>query len=413
MREVASSLPAMTSAIYHLMISVKQALQFIAEQAKSFIIIEVELLQSTNHILAQPVVADRDFPPFNRATMDGIAIDSAAFNRGIRSFPIEDIQPAGHPQKNLHNPANCIEIMTGAMLPTGTDAVIRYEDLTLADDKTQVNLDAVTPYQNVHLQGTDEKLGEVLVTPGVKITPAVIAIMASVGLSKVQVYQLPRVAVCSTGDELVPVTEQPKPHQIRQSNSYMLLAGLQQEGIVADNYHLPDEPEAMALQMSGMIEQYDVLLFSGAVSKGKYDFLPQVLQQLGMQTVFHSIAQKPGKPLLFGKVENKALIFGFPGNPVSTWVCYQLYFRAWLYQSLGIRVPMVKAALSKAITFKPMLTHHLLVKLIFDNGRLLAQPVDTSTSGDMVNLMQAEGFLSLTAEETSFEEGTIFDVHLF
>jgi molybdopterin molybdotransferase len=396
------------------MISVTQALKLIAEQAdRDFPIEEVDLLQSTGRILAQTVLADRDFPPFDRATMDGIAIGSRAFRQDVRQFRITDIQAAGHPQKQLTNRGNCIEIMTGAMLPIGSDAVIRYEDLTIANGVAQVNIDEVTPYQNVHLQGTDKKAGDLLVAAGVKITPAIIAIMASVGMSTVPVYRLPRVAVCSTGDELVAVNEQPLAHQIRQSNSYMLLAGLQQEGITANKYHLPDEPEAMVQQMADMIEQYDVLLFSGAVSKGKFDYLPQVLQQLGMQTVFHSIAQKPGKPLLFGKVENKALVFGFPGNPVSTWVCFQLYFKAWLYGSLGIKVPVVTAALSKVVTFKPALTNHVLVKLINNQGQLLAEPVDTSTSGDMVNLMQADGFLSLPAEETSFAEGRIFEVQLF
>lgn len=395
------------------MISVNQALQLIKQQAKPFPIEEVDLLQSTGRILAQAVLADRDFPPFDRATMDGIAIGSRAFEQDVRQFRITDIQAAGHPQKQLTSRGNCIEIMTGAMLPTGANVVIRYEDLTITDGVAQVNINEVTPYQNVHLKGTDKKSGDLLVASGVKITPAIIAIMASVGMSSVPVYCLPRIAVCSTGDELVPVTEQPLVHQIRQSNSYMLLAGLQQQGITANKYHLPDEPKAMAQQMAGMIEQYDVLLFSGAVSKGKFDYLPQVLQQLGMQTVFHSIAQKPGKPLLFGKVENKALVFGFPGNPVSTWVCFQLYFKAWLYGSLGIEVPVVKAALIKAVTFKPALTHHVLVKLINRDGQLLAEPVDTSTSGDMVNLMQAEGFLSLPAEETSFAEGKIFEVQLF
>ncbi|MFD1258654.1 molybdopterin molybdotransferase MoeA [Mucilaginibacter terrae] len=395
------------------MISVTQALQLIAEQTKPFPIEEVELLQSTGRTLAQPVLADRNFPPFDRATMDGIAIGSRAFGQDVRQFCITDIQAAGHPQKQLTNRGNCIEIMTGAMLPIGADMVIRYEDLTITDGIAYVNLNEVTPYQNVHLQGTDKKAGEILVPAGVKITPAIIAIMASVGMAVVPVYRLPRVAVCSTGDELVAVTEQPLAHQIRQSNGYMLLAGLQQESITADNYHLPDEPEAIAQQMAGMIEQYDVLLFSGAVSKGKFDFLPQVLQQLGMQMVFHSISQKPGKPLLFGKFDNGTLVFGFPGNPVSTWVCFQLYFKAWLYSSLGIKLPVVKAALSKAITFKPALTHHVLVRLVNHEGQLLAEPVDTSTSGDMVNLMQAEGFLSLPAEETSFAEGRIFYIYLF
>lgn len=395
------------------MISVTEALQIISAQAKTFTIEEVDLLQSTGRILAQTVTADCDFPPFDRATMDGIAINSTAFNQGIRSFPIEDIQPAGSPQKQLKDPEHCIEIMTGAMLPIGADVVIRYEDLTITGDIAHVNLEEVTPYQNVHLQGTDEKAGEVLLQAGLKITPAIVAIMASVGMAKVPVYKLPKIAVCSTGDELVPVTQQPLPHQIRQSNSYMLLAGLQQEGINADKYHLPDEPEAMAQQMAKMVEEYDVLLFSGAVSKGKFDFLPQVLQQLGMQTLFHSIAQKPGKPLLFGKFKNSALVFGFPGNPVSTWVCYQLYFKAWLYRSLNSTLPLHKAALSKDIKFKPPLTHHVLVRLTNQNGQLTATPVDTSTSGDMVNLMQAEGFISLPAEQEHFAEGSMFELQLF
>lgn len=395
------------------MISVTEALQLISAQVQNFAIEEVDLLQSTSRILAQPIKADRDFPPFDRATMDGIVISGAAFNQGIRLFPIEDIQPAGSPQKQLNNPEHCIEIMTGAMLPIGADVVIRYEDLTITGDIAHVNLEEVTPYQNVHLQGTDEKAGEVLVQAGLKITPAIGAIMASVGMAKVPVYKLPKIAVCSTGDELVPVTQQPLPHQIRQSNSYMLLAGLQQEGINADKYHLPDEPKAMFAQMVKMVGEYDVLLFSGAVSKGKFDFLPQVLLQLGMQTLFHSIAQKPGKPLLFGKFNNGALVFGFPGNPVSTWVCYQLYFKAWLYRSLNIKLPLHKAALSKDIKFKPPLTYHVLVGLTNQDGQLTATPVDTSTSGDMVNLMQAEGFISLPAEQEHFAAGSMFEVQLF
>jgi molybdopterin molybdotransferase len=395
------------------MITVQKALSEIYAQAKPFAIEEVDLLDSRGRILAKPIIADRDFPPFHRATMDGIAINTAAFGQGQRQFSVEAIQPAGHPQLELQNANHCIEIMTGAMLPVGCNAVIRYEDVQLESQVAQVQLDAVTLYQNVHLQGADEKEGQTLVNAGAKITPAIIAIAASVGLTQLSVYQLPRVAVCSTGDELVAISEQPEPHQIRQSNSYMLIAGLAQEGIVADRYHLPDEPSLMAEQMVELVKSYDVLLFSGAVSKGKFDFLPQVLQQLNMQTLFHSIAQKPGKPLLFGKFDNGVLVFGFPGNPVSTWVCYQIYFRAWLYQSLNIKLPVAQAAISKTLIFKPALVHHVLVKLVNQNGQLIATPVNTSTSGDMVNLMQAEGYLSLPAEQDAFETGTLFDVQLF
>lgn len=395
------------------MITVQEALNKVYAQAKPFAIEEVDLLDGRDRILAKLIIADRDFPPFHRATMDGIAINTAAFEQGQRQFPVEAIQPAGHPQLKLQNADHCIEIMTGAMLPVGCNAVIRYEDVQLENQVAQVQLDAVTAYQNVHLQGADEKQGQTLVNAGAKITPAIIAIAASVGLTQLSVYQLPRVAVCSTGDELVAITEQPEPHQIRQSNSYMLIAGLAQEGIMVDRYHLPDEPSLMAEQMAELVKRYDVLLFSGAVSKGKFDFLPQVLQQLNMQTLFHSIAQKPGKPLLFGKFDSGVLVFGFPGNPVSTWVCYQIYFRAWLYQSLNIQLPVAQATISKTLTFKPALVHHVLVKLVNQNGQLIATPVNTSTSGDMVNLMQAEGYLSLPAEQDTFEAGTLFDVQLF
>ncbi|MVN92299.1 molybdopterin molybdotransferase MoeA [Mucilaginibacter aquatilis] len=395
------------------MISVGEALDIVRQHTLSFGVEMVPLLQSVGRILVQDIKADRDFPPFNRATMDGIAISNQAFQAGTRSFIIESIQPAGHPQKQLNNPSHCIEIMTGAMLPFGTDAVIRYEDIVIDINVATVNINAVSPWQNVHLQATDEKVGEILVNSGLKITPAIVATMATVGLADVAVYRMPRIAVCSTGDELVPVNVQPLPHQIRQSNSYMLLAALQQAGINATACHLPDEPVAMEQQVQRMLQQYDVLLFSGAVSKGKFDYLPQVLQQLGMQTLFHSIAQKPGKPLLFGKFNAGPLVFGFPGNPVSTWVCYQLYFKAWLSGCLGVSVTVVAASLSKTTTFKPQLSCHLLVKLNYTNDAVFAEPVDTSTSGDMVNLIKANGFITLPANEDTFAAGRLFNVHLF
>ncbi|MBS7566233.1 molybdopterin molybdotransferase MoeA [Mucilaginibacter sp. Bleaf8] len=395
------------------MIAVQEALQYIISHKKSFGTESVELLQANGRILAQHIVADRDFPPFHRATMDGIAISSTAFHAGNRNFEIVDVQPAGYPQKELDNVQCCMEVMTGAVLPANTNAVIRYEDLVITDGVAQVQIEDVKKFQNVHLQGTDELVGNVLVQAGAKVTPAIVAIMASVGLSAVLVYRLPKIAVCSTGDELVDIAHQPQAHQIRQSNNYMLLAALQQHGISAPKYHLPDDPEAMVAQLSVIINHYDAILFSGAVSKGKFDFLPQVLQQLGMQTVFHSIAQKPGKPFLFGHFENGALIFGFPGNPVSTWVCYQLYFKTWLYHSLNIPLPVKKAVLGRNVTFKPLLTHHMLVQLHYDQGKLIAMPVDTSTSGDMVSLIHAKGILSLSAERDFFAKGEVFDVWMF
>lgn len=394
------------------MISVSEALQLVCAQVRNYGTEEIDLLQSTSRILAQDIVADRPYPPFNRVTMDGIAINSKAFSTGRRAFKIEGVQAAGQPQQILIDIDNCLEVMTGAVLPANADVVIPYEQCEIIDGIAKVTIDEISTLQNVHLEGTDSKKGDILVKAGHKITPAVIALIAASGLSKVLVKRLPKVAVCATGDELVEVDEQPLPHQIRQSNSYMLVAALQTEGIHAQRYHLRDDPQVMFEELTTITNYYDVVLLSGAVSKGKFDHLPSVLNRLKMETIFHGIAQRPGKPFLFGKLFNEVLIFGFPGNPASTFVCYQLYFKAWLYQSSGISLPVMKAFLSKPLNFKPNLTLHALVTLSYDEGKLIATPVEASTSGDMVSLALAQGILSLPADRQEFATDEAFDLQV-
>ena len=394
------------------MISVQEALQLVRAQVRDYGTEEVDLLQLTGRVLAQDIVADRAHPPFNRVTMDGIAINSTAFSAGKRLFKIEDIQAAGQLQKTLTDRDNCLEVMTGAMLPLGTDAVIQYEQCDISDGMATVTIEQISTLQNVHLESTDSKRGDVLVTAGCKITPAIVGLIAASGLSKVLVKCLPKIAVCATGDELVEVDEQPLPYQIRQSNSYMLVAALQAEGIHAQRYHLRDDLQVMFEELTTITNYYDVVLLSGAVSKGKFDHLPNVLSRLKMETIFHGIAQRPGKPFLFGKLPNEVLIFGFPGNPASTFVCYQLYFKAWLYQLLGIALPVMKAFLSKPFSFKPYLTLHALVTLSYNEGKLIATPIETSTSGDMVSLALAQGIVSLPTDRNDFSTDEAFDLQV-
>jgi molybdopterin molybdotransferase len=394
------------------MIAVPEALQLVRTQVRDFGTEDVELTHSTGRILAQDIMADRDYPPFNRVMMDGITINSKAFSTGKRSFKIEGVQAAGQSQQKLINIDNCLEVMTGAMLPLGTDAVIPYEQCEIVDGVATVIIEAIRALQNVHLEGTDSKKGDILVKAGHKIIPAIIGLMAAAGLSKVLVKRQPKVAVCATGDELVEVNQQPLPHQIRQSNSYMLMSALQAEGINAQRYHLRDEPQVMLEELTTITNYYDIVLLSGAVSKGKFDHLPNVLNQLKMETIFHGIAQRPGKPFLFGKLPNEVLIFGFPGNPASTFVCYQFYFKAWLYASLNIKLPVMKAFLSKPFSFKPNLTLHALVTLSYNEGKLIATPIETSTSGDMVSLSLAQGILSLPADRQDFTTDEAFDLQV-
>jgi molybdopterin molybdotransferase len=186
----------------------------------------ISIRDSVSRILAETVSADRDFPPFNRVAMDGIAIAANVFEKGMRIFPIESLQPAGQPQLTLRNSDHCIEVMTGAVLPAGTDTVIRYEDLLIQNKIAEVKLDSLVKGQNVHGVGMDAKMGAKLLKPGTQISPAEVALMASVGKSKINVVAFPAIAIISTGDELVDIAQNPLPHQLRRSNVYAIDAAL-------------------------------------------------------------------------------------------------------------------------------------------------------------------------------------------
>ena len=393
------------------MISVEEALHFIDSNKKSFGIETVPLLSCLHRTLATDVIADRDFPPFDRVTMDGIAISSEAFLKGQKQFIIEKISAAGSVEQTLDNKTHCIEVMTGSMLPLNTDAVIPYEQCEIKDGVADVNTETVTVFQNIHRKGTDEKEGAVLLKKNTRISPAHISIMATVGMGEVEVYKLPSVAIFSTGDELVTVDQTPLPHQIRQSNVYFLAADLQREKVNASLYHLQDDKEAMKQTVQEKLEQYDTILLSGAVSKGKYDFLPQVLEELGIKTIFHRVSQRPGKPFLLGAIGGK-MIFGFPGNPVSTFVCYHVYCKRWLLQSLHQPIQKLTAKLADDIALSSPLTNHVLVKIRYNEGECLADPMFFSTSGDIPSLLGADGIISLPAGKNQFQKGDIFEVIL-
>ncbi|KAA8485865.1 molybdopterin molybdotransferase MoeA [Arcticibacter tournemirensis] len=389
------------------MISVQEALEKIESFKKDFGTEEVSLSDALHRILAEDIQADRDFPPYDRVTMDGIAINVTSFEQGRRSFALEKIQAAGDRVQVLDDPHKCIEVMTGAVLPQSTDGVIPYEDILIGEGKAFIKADTVRKFQNVHLRGTDSKAGSLLIEKGVRINASHIGVLASTGKNKVVVKRTPTVAVCSTGDELVDVEATPEPFQVRRSNVHMIASALMTEGIRAEVFHFPDDKFILTDGLKAIVKQFDVLLLSGAVSKGKFDFLPEVLLSLGLNTVFHRVAQKPGKPILFGSFESGKLVFGFPGNPVSTFVCYHLYFRYWLCQSLETPVVYVPVRLAEPVAFKPRLSYHLMVSLRNIAGVLEAVPVTGSGSGDLTGLVKAEGFVTLPAEEDVFEAGKL------
>jgi len=395
------------------MISSQQALNIILKNTEDFGNEEIPFLESVGRVLKEDILADRDFPPFDRVSMDGIAIVFDTFSQGNRAFEIENIQAAGSKQLELMNKANCIEVMTGAVLPKNTDVVIPYEQVTIANGKATVEIDEINQLQNIHKQGNDRKKTDILIKKNKVISPSEIGIFATVGKSTIKVAQQPKVLIISTGDELVAVNENPLPYQIRRSNVYSMLSLLEGLKINAETAHITDDKPLLKEKIIRYLQQYDVLLFSGAVSKGKYDFLPEVLDELGVKKLFHKVKQRPGKPFWFGKKGSKS-VFAFPGNPVSTYVGCLKYFYPWYKKSVGIQYENLESAfLSEDFFFKPELTYFLQVKTKNEKGQLYATPVVGHGSGDLANLADADAFLELPDDKSNFVKGEVFPLIIY
>ena len=391
------------------MISISEATDIVLQNKSTFGLERIPLRQAYGRVLSEDLRADRDFPPFTRVTMDGIAITYQSFADGQRSFPIDGIQAAGAVQRSLDNPQHCLEVMTGAILPIGTDTVVRYEDLEMSDGQAKILVDTIKKGQNAHPKGSDRSTGELIIPANRRISPGEVGVAATVGKDLIQVRRLPNTLIIYTGDELVGVNETPLVHQIRTSNVYAIDSILSGWNIEADMLHLIDEKDQIRKELSRCLEEYDLIVLSGGVSKGKYDFVPEILEELGVQKRFHRVKQRPGKPFWFGHTEHTT-VFALPGNPVSSFMCTYRYLIPWLRQSLGlIPFPPAYATLSEPFSFKPDLTYFLQVKLVSESdGQLLASPVAGRGSGDLANLADADGLLELPAEQENFAVGESF-----
>lgn len=388
------------------MIGFNDALKKVLDHAQDYGNEIVPLDKSHGRVLAETILADRDFPPFDRSTKDGIAICFEALKSTEQAFISEGVAQAGSPQATLEQAEHCVEVMTGAIVPKNTDTVIMYEHTSNSGDTFTVEK-PIKKGQNIHYQGSDITQGEVLLQSGVSITSAEIGVLASVGKAQVVVKKLPKIAVISTGNELVNVEETPLPFQIRKSNSHSLYALLETELIAADIHHLVDEPSAIQKALEHLIKTYDVLLLSGGVSMGKFDFLPEAFAALGVEKAFHKVLQRPGKPFWFGKhLKHKTILFSFPGNPVSTFVNYHLYFKAWLNKTLGRVAPQFTVFLSDSYTNETDLTLFIGAKIDMKEGRLMAKVLSSSGSGDLAGLTKVDGFVSIPPKETLQKEAT-------
>lgn len=396
------------------MISYEEALDIISQHKFSPKTEKRALYNASGYILNESLYADRDFPPFDRVTMDGISINHSAYANGQRTFEIEKTIGAGMPQSSLEDTTMCVQIMTGAMLPLNADTIIRYEDITIADNKATINVDSVKHQQNVHFKGMDKRQGDIVLAKGTLLGAPEMIVAAAIGKSELEVLMLPKAAIITTGDELVDIDEIPLDHQIRRSSNYGVQDLLKQWDIEANQYHLNDDKELMIKSLGEIIETVDLLVLTGGVSRGKFDYLPDVLEALGVQKHFHKVKQRPGKPFWFGTTPNGTTVFALPGNPVSTFACANVYIKHWLNTSFAKADKPVFVKLKEDIDFPPPLTYFLECRAEFNaSGEFEATPSRGHGSGDFANMTQANGFVILPSDKSEFKKGEVYPYILY
>jgi molybdopterin molybdotransferase len=367
----------------------------------------VPLENSVGRILLQPLIADRDYPPFNRSAMDGFAIDSAFYKRD-KLYSIKSEIFAGTQVEVELSENECVRIMTGAPVPAACNAVIRIEDASLIDPThTSFTLDAIRPWQHIARQGEDVQKGEVALSPNCKIGSGEIAIAASLGYSQLHVARKPTVSIVTTGDEIVEVTASPKTHQIRNSNVWTLYTLLAALGIIPESSkHISDSKESLSVAFQSALEQSDVLVVSGGVSAGQADYVPEVLTQLGVEKLFHKVQIKPGKPIWVGKTSEGKMVFALPGNPVSVQVCFKLFVEPWLKAFQGLPPVLAESVLlSDSRTKRNELDEFIMVVRDFENpGHVSLKPFNGS--GDITATSGIYGLIRHPAGVTEISKGS-------
>lgn len=303
-------------------------------------------------------------------------------------------------------------MMTGAALDGSVDTVVRYEDIDISNQTATIKNIEIKKGQNVHRQGMDKKKGEVVANTPAIITPALIGLAASVGKTSLLVKKTPSIVIITTGNEMVNAEAAPSPYQLRRSNDITMKSVLEKYKINAAIIHLNDDFELIKNELNRCLNEYDVLLMSGGVSMGKFDYVPKTLDELAVKKLFHKVKQRPGKPFWFGKQGSRALIFAFPGNPVSVFMCLHRYFLPWLEASLGIKRCLSEyAILQSDILFPYPLQYFAQVKLnINHSGQLQGEPVETNGSGDFSQLISTDGFMELPLGKNEFKSGEVYKV---
>ncbi len=366
---------------------------------------QVRVGEALGYVLAQEIKTDREYPPFNRATRDGYAVFAADAKAGASLKCTGEIKAGDRVTKELWA-ETCVQIMTGAAVPSGADAVVMIEHTKRDGDQVRFERGAVAG-QNFVPRGSEARAGQTLLTPGMRLGYAELALAAQVGAAELTCGQKPRVAILSTGDEIVPVDSFPGRFQIRNSNSVSLAAQVRLAGgrpVLLGNA-MDREDDLSSKIRRGL--QEDLLVLSGGVSMGKYDLVEKVLRELETEFYFDAVAIRPGKPAVFGKCGEK-FVFGLPGNPVSTMVTFELFVAPAVDLLSGAEprpLPIVEARLSEALDEKPGVTHFLPARTEGQAAEREVKALKWQGSGDVSALGRANCFLVVPLEKQKIEAG--------
>lgn len=386
------------------MISLDSARNILQRQSVRTNIEKVPLTEAWNRVLAQDVISKINMPPFDKSAMDGYAINSGDDSKNFR---IVEVIPAGSVPEIALKDGECSKIMTGAMLPPGADRVVKRE-ITRLEDNRMVVFGQDSEY-NVCYRGEDVKIGDRVLASGKLLNSGDVGIIASMGLADIQVYRRPKVGILTTGAEIVEPGNSIENGQIYNSNAYSLAAQVRTMGLEALlGGIVKDSQEAIEREVSQMIDRVDLILVSGGVSMGDFDYVPQVFEKIGIELLFKKIAIKPGKPTVFGRMGDR-FVFGLPGNPVSTFIIFLVLVKPFLFRMMGFTyTPDSITGLLKNDFNRRKASRHELIPVIVNQGEV--RMIEYHGSAHIHSLSLANGLLEIPEGIKRIEKGT--EVHV-
>lgn len=396
------------------MITVDQATSIVLSRIQPLGAETVPLEQAHRRILAENVRADIDLPPFDRARMDGYAVRSLDVSTAPVMLRVIGEIAAGAQFEQRVNAGEAVKIFTGAPVPAGADAVQKVE-VTRANGRAVEILESVAAGQFITPHASEVASGEIVAEAGREIGPAEMAVLASFGYASVKVGRRPRVAVMSTGSELVDVSSKPSGAQIRNSNSYTLAAYADRAGAIVDMLGtVEDTPEATRNALIRAADNRDIVITSGGVSMGDYDLVKAALKEIGAEIYFDKVIIRPGKPIVFARC-GKTFFFGLPGNPVSTSVTFNVFVRPAIRNMQGEAspaLPTVSAQLSRIVRDSSSRRSYLPARLFIEEGRAMVEPLKWGGSSDLVAFMRANSLIVVREDVHEIAEGELVDVML-